>query len=154
MASYYSLTARSGLALKAFSITLALLSLTPLKAIATGITPPCTPYTYDCSYCAATACSCSYPMVTVSAQNVVQVPFSWSHGDTNTDNDDCSGTTNSCHCNAGTTSYSASQLPAPSGVCAWSDPKQLPATVTCQWRDGSCGTACTNWVSQTCSGCR
>lgn len=116
--------------------------------------PVCTPYTYDCSYCAETTCTCSQTPVAVSVQQVKTLPFNWSHADTNTGNDSCSGTSSTCNCNYVTPAYSATTLPANQGACTWSNPKVLPADVTCSWQDGTCSAPCTKMVSNTCSGCR
>jgi hypothetical protein len=104
----------------------------------------------DCSYCAHFSCACSQNNVTLPPLTVNSIPFSWSHNDVDTSNDNCSGSSGSCSCNAGATNYSSSSLPAPAGACAWDDNRRLPAQLSCSWKDGRCNTYCDNWVSQTC----
>jgi hypothetical protein len=104
----------------------------------------------DCSYCAHYSCSCSQSDVALPAISVHIIPFSWSHNDIDTSNDNCSGSSYSCSCNAGARSYSSGSLPAPGGACTWDDNRRLPAQLNCSWKDGRCNTLCDNWINQTC----
>ena len=113
----------------------------------------CVPTSYDCSYCAATSCSCSNSPVATAAITVSTIKFNWSHADTNTSNDVCSGSVGGpCHCNYGTTTYSDNILPAVNAACVWPGAKKtIPSSgVICSWQDGACSTSCSNWVSATC----
>lgn len=54
----------------------------------------CSSYSYDCSYCGATSCSCTTSTIIDPTYNTSifnSIPFAWSNSDTNTGNDVCSG---------------------------------------------------------------
>lgn len=113
----------------------------------------CVSTPYACGYCAATSCSCSNTQISEPSITVNTIRFNWSHNDTNTGNDVCSGSVGGpCHCNAGTTNYSNNTLTALNDACTWPGLRnRLPASgVICRWRDGVCGTYCSNYISATC----
>lgn len=111
-----------------------------------------------CSYCAETCNYCqqisvpdpAYPQVV----NTLPVHFSYSHADTNTNDDVCSsshcGTRN---CNAGVTTYSNNVLPAPTSpslACHLNPSDRAPAHLTCRYKNGRCRTYCQRVVTYTC----
>lgn len=139
---------RSAMSIRRSPIAITVVLFAPGFSAASGCIPP--QVSVDCSYCASTTCSCSKIEVAEMPVSVTTLPFTWSKYDSNSSNDTCSGSETSCNCNAGTTTYTANTLTAPSAACTWSDNKQLPATITCKWKDGSCTTQCSNWVQKTC----
>lgn len=131
-----------------------------LQADSALAAPACTPYTYDCSYCAATSARCD--------KNIVQDPdypktirtlpidFSYSKTDPNPPVV-CASQTNTLTCHGGTVSFSASSLPitAPQGYegCMFTPDNQIPTTVNCKYRTQTCVVWCSDYRTVTCTGC-
>lgn len=97
--------------------------------------------------CYTTYCACTKtlkPDSTYTDKVIYSIPFNWTHADTDTANDICSGANGTCSCNGGSSSFSTSTVTTPTGSypgCeVTTDPKVLPFTVTCKWTDGQCYT--------------
>ena len=85
--------------------------------------------------------------------NVLPFNFNYSHADTNGGNDVCgSSDCGTKNCNAGTTFYSNTRLPANGGYCTLTPNNRIPASLSCGYADGYCQTYCsrghTNYYTQ------
>ncbi|MCJ8277597.1 MAG: hypothetical protein HRT44_10100 [Bdellovibrionales bacterium] len=108
-----------------------------------------------CSYCADTCNRCQlqnkpdpeYP----KEVNFLPFNFNYAKDDDITSNDVCNSTAcGTKNCNAGTTRYSENNLPARRGACELTPDNQMPATLNCEYRDGSCVTYCSRTETYSC----